>query len=350
MKKMIALVLACLMLATAFAGCGEAKTSTIELGEYKGLSYPVMDTTVTEDEVQAQIDSILSGTAERVEDESRAGTPVVEGDMLWIDFVGTLGGVEFSGGSTNGIGTALTIGSGQMIPGFEEALIGKTVGETTTIDVTFPSNYSPDPNLAGKNAQFEITIHYVYTLVNPEYNDAFVTDYTNGQFTTTAAFEENLLQQMVAAKEKQAHSTYISEILRQALGTCTFDINGKEFNELRDGFIGYYEEFAGLYGYDLDGYVAALGMTMPEFEAAADMYAQDTICTRLFYLAVAEAEGITVTQEEFDARIDAYLVSYGYTDDLAGFEAQYGLDTVRESMLQDMVNEKLIEWSVPAEG
>ncbi|MBP3372689.1 MAG: trigger factor [Clostridia bacterium] len=349
MKKTIALVLACMLLVTAFCGCGE-KESTVELGQYKGLTYTLIDTTVTEEDVQAQIDYVLSGTSQRVEDESRAGTPVQEGDFLWIDFVGTLGGVEFSGGSTNGVGTALQIGSGQMIPGFEEALIGKTVGDTVTIDVTFPAQYSNDPNLAGKNAQFEIQIHYVFNYVKPEYNDAFVADYTNGMFTTTADYEAHLMEEMTAAAEKDARNSYISEILNQGLAGCTFDISGKEFNELRDGFIGYYEEYAGLYGYDLKGYAEALGMTMEEFENAADMYAQDTICTRLFYTAVAEAEGITVTEEEFDARIDAYLVSYGYTDDLAGFEAAYGLDMVRESMLQDIVNEHLIEWSIPVEG
>ena len=344
-KRWMRAALAALMCLVMF-GCG-AKSS-ITLGEYKGFTYQTVDVTVTQEEIDAYVEKVLDSKTTQEEDPSRKGTKVEDGDTLWIDYVGYVDGTAFEGGDSKGNGTSLTIGSGTMIDGFESSLIGKTVGETTTIDVTFPDPYKNNPDLAGKDATFDVTIHYVCRDVRPEYTDEFVNEYTSGTYTTTEEFEEYLYEQMLAQKQSEATQTILEDIRTQALAQCTFDLKDADSKVYYNEFKTYYTNLAKQYGYSLEDYLALAGSTMEDFETTASDYARDTLCQKLFYSAVAAKEGMSVTDEEYEARIDTYLARYGYTDNREEFEKTYDLDLIRENMLFDMVNEKLLEWNTPA--
>ncbi|MBQ6475393.1 MAG: trigger factor [Clostridia bacterium] len=344
-RKVLLIAVTALLMTVLFAGC--ASRSAVKLGQYKGLTYTPQDATVTQEEVDEYIRNVITDNSEDERDPSRDGTKVVEGDKINVDYVGSIDGVEFEGGNSMGQGVDITIGLGAMIPGFEEGLIGKTIGEKTVIDVTFPNPYSINPALAGKDAQFEIDIHFAYKVTEPEYNDTFVYELTQGQYSTVKEYEMSVRTDLEAQKQKAAEQKALEEILKQALAGCTFSMNPKDMYQYHDEFITYYQQMADMYGYTLEDYIATMGTTTEALEDAANRYAQDSLASRLFYQKVAETEGLTVTEEEYEARIGEYLTRLGYEGNREAFEQEYGLDLIRENMLYDIVNEKLLEWSVP---
>lgn len=143
--------------------------SMVTLADYRNISLPEDEIAASEDEVAAEIDSVLEPYQELSTDEQME---IADGDTVNIDFVGTVDGEEFDGGSSEGAGYDLTIGSGSFVDDFEEQLIGHKPGEEVTVDVTFPENYSEE--LAGKDASFAVTVNGI--MVTPELTDDFVAE------------------------------------------------------------------------------------------------------------------------------------------------------------------------------
>ena len=351
-KQLFGIFLSALMVMN-IVGCSNTATgskSSVVLGEYKGLAYTKVDTAVTDQEVQDKIDSLLESKATKVEDADRKGTPVVEGDELWIDYVGYVDGEEFAGGNSNNKGASLTIGSGSFIDGFEEALIGKTVGSTTDINVTFPDPYQNNTDLSGKDATFTVTIHYVLKEEIPEFTDEFVKEFTNGEYTTTADFRQYVYDALVKSKEEQAKSTQMNEVVEAAMNNATFNLNDSEVEEKYNEMLEYYTSVAKSYGVDLTTYVSAYSMTLEDFQAQLKSSAEDTIKQELFFDALIAAEKIELTDEEYAEKIVEYLEYYGYVDDQAGFEKAYDKELIKKSMLYNKVAEALLQWGVPSEA
>lgn len=140
----------------------------------KALKFRAVSVEVTDEEIQAQIDNLLNSYPDVKTVEGK--TTIEEGDIVNIDFVGKLDGEPFEGGSSGEGGTNLEIGSGSFIDGFEDGLIGKTTGSTVELPLTFPEEYSLNPDLAGKDVVFEVTIHDIVEYVTPEWNDEFVAE------------------------------------------------------------------------------------------------------------------------------------------------------------------------------
>ena len=132
--------------------------SLVKLGDYKGLTYTETDTSVSDEEVESQINSTLTAHATPEQIKDRA---VEDGDTVNIDYVGKIDDVAFDGGSTDGNGTDLVIGSGSYIDNFEEQLIGAHPGDKVEVKVTFPDDYQAT-DLAGKEAVFDVTVNGIY--------------------------------------------------------------------------------------------------------------------------------------------------------------------------------------------
>ena len=179
-----------------------------DLPDYKGLEYEETKSTVTDADVKTKIDSLLQQYATKT--QVKEGT-VKEGDNVNIDFVGSIDGEEFEGGNSNGAGYDLTLGSGAMIPGFEDGIIGHKVGETFNIKATFPENYGKD-ELNGKEADFKITINYITETELPEYNDAFVASYTDA--TTILEYEDSVRKDLVEQYDKSDKSANESAVMQ----------------------------------------------------------------------------------------------------------------------------------------
>ena len=197
------LCVASLMMLT---GCGkeaaydyEDLTEYIEVGEYKGLQYSKETVTVTDEEVQTEIDSILQQSA--TTEEVKEGT-VEDGDTINVSFTGKIDGKEFEGGTSES--SDITVGETQMIPGFVEGLVGKNVGETVTLDLTFPEDYHAE-EVAGKDVVFEVKIKSEKITTVPEFNKEFVEK--NSEFKTVEEYRDAVKSAILQTKQDKADET-----------------------------------------------------------------------------------------------------------------------------------------------
>ncbi len=314
------------------------------LGEYKGVAFDKTQTEVTSEMVQAQVDELLATYT--VSEEATTGT-VKNGDVVNIDFVGSIDGVEFEGGSTQGAGYELTIGSGSMIDGFEEQIIGHDVGETFDINVTFPDDYG-SVELAGRDAVFSITINSLIVKTVPEYNDQFVATYTD--YTSVTEYEQSIIDQLTAdALEYDAYYNKIAIMSVVVSGTTINEYPEKEMKELIDDTMSDVSEDAAEYGYDLETYVIAkYGMASEEdFRTYISGVVEDYMREKIVVCAIAKAENIRVT----DAEVDAYRLEMISNTGLTGegeFDETYSAEDVVYYALADKVSTFLVENGTPA--
>lgn len=282
-----------------------------DLPDYKGLEYEETKTTVTDADVDAKIQSLLNQYATNT--QVKEGT-VANGDNVNIDFVGSIDGVEFDGGNSNGAGYDLTLGSGSMIPGFEEGIVGHKIGETFNVKATFPENYGKD-ELNGKEADFKITLNYKTDSQLPEYNDAFIASYTDA--TTVLEYEESVRKDLVEQYEKSDKSANESAVMKVLVEKITYnEYPEKEMQDLIDQSISQQEQAASQYGYSLGDYVTArYGFSNEDaFREYVQGLAEDFMKEKIAVCAVAKDAGITVDKAEVDDYKKSVMDYYGYDE------------------------------------
>ena len=181
--------------------------SLVELGVYKGVE---VDTSVTQDDIDGAIMNLLS---ENTTVKKIKKGKVKEGDTVNIDFTGKMDGKEFEGGSAQGY--SLEIGSNSFIKGFEEGLVGLSVGDSTSLDLTFPDPYPNNTDYAGKPVVFDVTINYINgDTVVPEYNDEFINTLTNGEYTSADDYTEKVIKpELVKTKQDSMGETAFQKVL-----------------------------------------------------------------------------------------------------------------------------------------
>lgn len=291
--------------------------------DYKDLPLKKEKITVDDAAVDARLDAIRQqhGTFEPVADDYKAAN----GDMAVIDFVGKLDGVPFEGGSAEG--HTLLLGSGRMIPGFEEGIIGATNGQALTISVTFPDQYHAG-HLAGKSADFDITVKEIKKRVLPELDD---------EFAKTVAKEENLAAmraRLVEALENEQKNRVEHE-LRNDLITALLAAN--EF-EVPESLVRRQREHSiERMSYDLSarGVDPKLaGLDSPAFLAEAEKAALRSVRWAFLSDAIAKAEGLEVANEEVEARIAAIAAADGrpVASIRAFFQQEGNMESLRNSL------------------
>lgn len=306
-----------------------------DLSEYKGLEYEETKSTVTDEDVKAKIDSLLEQYATST--QVKEGT-VKEGDNVNIDFVGSIDGEEFEGGSSEGSGYDLTLGSGSMIPGFEDGILGHKVGETFNIKATFPETYGKE-ELNGKEADFKITINYITDKQLPEYNDAFVASYTDA--TTVLEYEDSVRKDLVEQYEKSDKSANESAIMQVLVEKTTYNkYPEQEMQNLIDQSISQQEQAASQYGYSLGDYVTARYgfQSEDDFREYVQGLAEDYMKEKIAVCAVAKDAGITVTKEEVDNYKKTVMDYYGYEDESSLNENYTSEDLVYYALAQKVVD------------
>lgn len=310
-----------------------------DLPDYKGLEYTETKSTVTDADVRNKIDSLLQQYATKT--QVKEGT-VAEGDNVNIDFVGSIDGVEFEGGNSNGAGYDLTLGSGSMIPGFEDGIVGHKVGETFNIKATFPENYGKD-ELNGKEADFKITINYLTQTELPEYNDAFVASYTDA--TSILEYEDSVRKDLVEQYEQSDKSQNESAIMQVLVEKTTYnEYPQQEMQDLIDKSIAQQEQAASSYGYSLGDYVTArYGFSDEDsFRQYIQGLAEDYIKEKIAVCAVAKDAGITVTKEEVDNYKKKIMDYYSYEDE-SKLEENYSSEDIVYYALAEKVVDFLLE-------
>lgn len=310
-----------------------------DLPDYKGLEYTETKSTVTDADVRNKIDSLLQQYATKT--QVKEGT-VADGDNVNIDFVGSIDGVEFEGGNSNGAGYDLTLGSGSMIPGFEDGIVGHKVGETFNIKATFPENYGKD-ELNGKEADFKITINYLTQTELPEYNDAFVASYTDA--TSILEYEDSVRKDLVEQYEQSDKSQNESAIMQVLVEKTTYnEYPQQEMQDLIDKSIAQQEQAASSYGYSLGDYVTArYGFSDEDsFRQYIQGLAEDYIKEKIAVCAVAKDTGITVTKEEVDNYRKKIMDYYSYEDE-SKLEENYSSEDIVYYALAEKVVDFLLE-------
>lgn len=357
-KKYAVGVLALSMGLALLSGCGKDKgmkpedmidkySAMCTLGEYKGIEYTAAVTEVTDDMVQAQVDNLLSQHSVA---EPLVSGKVQSGDIVNVDFVGSVDGVEFEGGSTQGQGTDLTLGQGRMIPGFEEGIIGHEVGESFDIDVTFPDVYENNPDLAGKDAVFKITINSCQRVTYPEYTDEFVASYTDAasreEYETNT---RNSLEEYYNNTNKNTNRTAVMTVIIN--NTTITEYPEQEMQQLVDDTVKNVEDEAKTYGYDLEMYVTAVyGMASEEaFVNYISGLIEDYLKEKIVVCAIAKAENIEITDEDIEAAEKMVMEAYGI-DDTEELYEQYTKDDITYYAIAEKVFDFVVENAKPVTG
>ncbi len=344
MKKLTSVcILVCLVL--SLTACG--RESKLTLGEYKGITYKPISTEIADAELEAALSSVVKEMTEYETDESRKDTEVKDGDILLIDYAGKLKetGEEFSGGTAKE--QRLTIGSGKFIAGFEDALIGKKVGETCDITVTFPEKYSVEQTLAGKEAIFTVTIHEVQTEKVPELTDELISEYTEGAHKTVASYRTYCGEYLKQQKELQAEESRNKEVMEKILAGTTFEkINKDTVEDYYNSVLEYYVSIAEYMSIDLATYVEYYyDKSLEDFYAELRAVAEDTVKEQLVLGEIIEKENIKLSDEKYEEMLADYMEQYDYTD-RAAFEKDYTVKALRQSMLYDLALDFIMEHAV----
>ncbi len=354
-KKLLALLLAgCMALSMTACGGKETEEKTAEetaavntsalgtsklteLGEYKGLTYTVMDTTVTDEEVEAEIKYMVANSFNKKPQEVATETSVVN-----IDYVGKKDGVAFDGGTAAGY--ELDLGNSNFIEGFAESIVGMKVGETKDCPMTFPEEYH-SADLAGADVVFTITVNECWEKVPAELNDEFAAE--NG-YENVDALYAGVRELYETSKQQEAQADMEYQVLQKAIDNSTFELNEAEIELYINDLKSQYETYASYYGYDLETYVGmSTGMSFSEFEAQCREIAIYRIQCPLVQNAIAEAENLKVTDEVYAEKAEKYMSYYGYST-IEDLEAAYTKETVMAQATADLALEFLTENAVTA--
>ena len=286
----------------------------VEMCDYKNITVSRSDMDITEEDWNSYVENILAAYPDNSTDTS---IKIKEGDTINLDYVGSIDGVEFQGGSTGGMGTSLTIGSHAYIDGFEDAIIGHNVGENFDIHVTFPENYGKD-ELNGKEAVFNITVNSVQ--VPSTFNDDFVKAHYSDVASTTEEYKQYYKDSQFDDNLKQYLTTYVRDnsIVKDYPKAYLKTVKG----QIKNNDLKTYEQYKSYGGETAIGkFEDFTGLSKKEYEASITTKAQNTIADNLKFQAIYEDAGLTVTEDDVKEMLDAYGLDSTY---YSSYEETYG--------------------------
>ena len=305
----------------------------VTLGKYAGVTVTKMDTTVTDEEVEAAINQERENNARIVAVEGRA---IENGDTAVIDYEGFVDGVAFDGGKDEN--HALVIGSGSFIPGFEDQLIGKNAGDDVDVNVTFPEEYH-SKDLAGKAAVFKVKIHEIKTKEIPELDDEFAQDVS--EFDTVAEYTESVKKKLEERKAAEAKRAQQEEALDKIIEKSEMDIPAAMIDTQCENMINNFAQQMAQQGLSMDQYMQFSGMTIDQLKDQVRPDAENRIKQELVLEAIAKAENIEITDADVDAEIENMASMYQMeVEQLKGFMGEED----KENMKLDMAARKAMEF------
>ena len=314
---------------------GIRATDYVEEFSYSGLSIPSDIHQMTDEDMQIEMDYLREyyTTTENVTDRA-----IVDGDTVNIDYIGSVDGVAFESGTTNAEGTQVIAGT-EFIGDFLTQIIGHLPGETITVEVTLPDDYS-ESELQGKNAEFLTTINYIVETVVPELTDEFVNSMLSVTYgwTTVEEMTDNIRKDY----QQTAVESYIADYLLNEVTVLSIPdvLIEYQINAMRD----YYQQYADEYEMDLDAfltdYVGVSGM-----EELIESTLEENTSNAKYSLvtqAVAEAIGIVVSTED----VANFFTEFMGTSDYSSYEEEYGMPYLKQAVLQQMVIDYMVEHAV----
>lgn len=274
----------------------------IKLGKYKGVKVEAMDTTVTDEDVAAELDKVKEQNARLVAADDKA---VEDGDQTTIDFEGFVDGVAFEGGK--GEDYPLTIGSHSFIDTFEEQLIGKKVGEEVEVNVTFPEQYQAK-ELAGKPAMFKVTIKEIKVKEYPELDDDFAQDVS--EFDTLDEYKADIKKNLEEKKAQEAEADKESKVIEAIVNDSEMDIPEKMIEAQSQQMVEEFAQNIAMQGISFDQYMQFTGTTVDQLTEQVKPQAEARVHSSLVLEAIVKAEKIEASDEEFDEEIKRMAERY----------------------------------------
>ena len=308
----------------------------VTLGEYKGVEVKKADTTVTDEDVMAAIDKERESNARAIVITDR---PVKAGDDTVIDFEGFVDGVAFDGGK--GENYPLTIGSGAFIPGFEEGLIGAKLNEELDVNVTFPEDYQAS-ELAGKAATFKCTVKEIKEKELPELDDEFASEVS--EFDTLEEYKADVKKNLEEKKASDAKREKIDAVVEAVIANATMDIPEAMVSTTQRQILDEYAQNMQAQGLNLEQYMKYTGLDADTLMEQLKPQAENRIKGRLVLEAVAKAENITASEEDFEAEVKTMAEAYGIEADKAKeLLGENGKKSVMEDVLIKKAQEFIVE-------
>lgn len=281
----------------------------VKLGEYKGLTYEVAETSVTDEEVAEELKRIQENFAEL---EVKEDGEVVNGDTAVIDFEGFKDGVAFEGGK--GENYPLGIGSNSFIPGFEEQLIGMKKEETKDINVTFPENYQA-AELAGQPVVFKVTVHEIKTKVLPELNDDLAKDVNAPEVETMEDLKAMIRKNQEDQKKQSAENEAMNKLISTVVDACEVEIPEIMIKNETDDMIQDYANRLQQQGLSLAQFYQLTGQTEEQLREQMGKDAESKVKLRLVLDAVAAKENLEAGEEDIEKEYETIASQYSMEKD-----------------------------------
>ena len=302
----------------------------VTLGDYKGVTVEKTIQSVTDEDVQNEIDNALANYPVEVDRAAK------EGDTVNIDYVGKIDGEEFDGGSDQG--ADLKLGSGKFIDGFEDGLIGARKGETRTLNLTFPEDYTQD--LAGKAVEFTVTVNAVKEPLS-EPTDQWVADNIEG-YDNIADYKAGIRSEQEESNEQTAENQVRYAAWTQVIDNCTINEYPETLVEvgkkLYEQQVETYAKYAGM---ELDAYIESSGLTQEEYQSNMEEYGKNVAAQALVCQAICDKEGFAIGDDDYQKALQDMLTEYGCTED--ELIQTYGQDNVEQSIMLNRVSNLILE-------
>ena len=304
----------------------------VTLGEYKGLEVPKTEISVTDEDIDAEINKEREKNARMLDVDDR---PVENGDIIKLDFDGSVDGVPFEGGKAEN--HELTVGSGSFIPGFEEQLVGAKIGEELDVNVTFPEDYHAK-ELAGKAAVFKCRVNEIRVKELPEMDDDLAQSVS--EFDTLAEYREDVKKTLTERKENEAKQSREAAAIEKAVENASIDIPeamiDNQVRQLADDFARRIQA----QGLNMEQYLQFTGMTADKFLEQMRPEAKKRIQNTLTLEAIAKAEDIQVGDEEVEEEIKKMAEMYQMeADNVRSMLGEQGTKQIRD----DLAIQKAVE-------
>ena len=321
--------------------CEVYVTPDVQLGAYKGVSAKKEHTLVTEDEVNARIEADRKKQAAEVKVEDR---PVENGDIVELDYAGSIDGVPFPGGTAEG--QRLVIGSHSFIPGFEEQMVGMRTGEEKDLTVTFPEDYGAE-DLAGEEAVFHVKVREIRKEELPELDDEFAKDIS--EFETLEAYRADIRDKLQKQAAERDEANFRSAVLDKVIDAAEVDIPKAMVERQLDSMMQDFAYRLRAQGMDMKDFMQYTGQDEAAMREGYRADAEKSVRAHLVLSAIEKAEGIEATEEEVDAEIAKFAPQSGKTPEelKATFTESdrnyFRADAVREKAIRMLVDNAVAE-------
>lgn len=298
-----------------------------ELGQYKGLTFKRPENVVSEEHIQEHIDHNLMRGSKLVDSEN----PVAMDDVVNLNFEGFVDGKAFDGGKAENY--QLKIGSHTFIDTFEDQLIGLKKGDTKDVVVRFPKEYH-EKSLADKEATFKVLINNIRTRIMPKFDEEFVKN--TSEFDTIEAYKENIKSIITKEQEAKIERDLDNQIVDAIVNNTKLEIPTELVDREQERMILGLQDQLAQQGLRLEDYLAYIGKSMDDYKAEQRRYAEKNVKTRFILERIITIENITVTNEEFNARLEEFAKMQNVSlDELKKQMGEHNMSHILNNMLMD---------------